>query len=260
MSNTRRYGKAPFDVAVIHGGPGAPGEMAPVARKLASDRGVLEPFQTSASVDGQVNELKSQLEESADIPVTLIGFSWGAWLSLIVASNYPALVKKLILVGSGPFEEKYAAQVQKTRLSRFNKKERTEYDNIIKSLSESSLESENVLLSRLGELCSKTDQYDATVDESDTMDFQADIFRGIWPEAARLRKSGKLLQFAEGITCPVIAIHGDYDPHPIEGVQKPLSNVLMDFKLILLTGCGHKPWLERQARDEFYEVLRNELG
>jgi pimeloyl-ACP methyl ester carboxylesterase len=259
MNNTRRYGKAPFDVAVIHGGPGAPGEMAPVARELASDGGVLEPFQTSASVDGQVNELKSQLEESADIPVTLIGFSWGAWLGVILAASYPALVKKLILVGSGPFEEKYAAQVQKTKLSRFNKKEKTEYDNIIKSLSEFSLGSENVLLSRLGELCSKTDQYDATVDESEPIGFQANVFRGVWPEAAWLRKSGKLLDLAKDIKCPVIAIHGDYDPHPAEGVQKPLSNVLMDFRFILLTGCGHKPWLERQARDRFYAVLEKEL-
>jgi len=32
MKNLRKYGKAPFSIAAIHGGPGAPGEMAPVAR------------------------------------------------------------------------------------------------------------------------------------------------------------------------------------------------------------------------------------
>ena len=32
MKNLRKYGKPPFNVAVIHGGPGVPGEMAPVAR------------------------------------------------------------------------------------------------------------------------------------------------------------------------------------------------------------------------------------
>jgi hypothetical protein len=35
MKNLRIYGKAPFNVAVIHGGPGAVGEMAPVARELS---------------------------------------------------------------------------------------------------------------------------------------------------------------------------------------------------------------------------------
>jgi hypothetical protein len=40
MKNLRKYGKPPFSVAVIHGGPGAGGEMAPVAWELASDCGV----------------------------------------------------------------------------------------------------------------------------------------------------------------------------------------------------------------------------
>jgi hypothetical protein len=54
MKNLRKYGKSPFNVAVIHGGPGAPGEMAPVARELSSGWGVLEPFQTVSFLEGQV--------------------------------------------------------------------------------------------------------------------------------------------------------------------------------------------------------------
>ena len=44
---------------VVHGGPGACGEMAPVARRLASARGVLEPIQTALSLEGQVEELRT---------------------------------------------------------------------------------------------------------------------------------------------------------------------------------------------------------
>jgi len=58
MENLRKYGDAPYNVVVIHGGPGAPGEMLPVAEKLSSDYGILEPFQTKNSIEGQVNELK----------------------------------------------------------------------------------------------------------------------------------------------------------------------------------------------------------
>jgi pimeloyl-ACP methyl ester carboxylesterase len=57
----------------------------------------------------------------------------------------------------------------------------------------------------------------------------------------------------------VIAIHGDYDPHPAEGVQKPLSSVLRDFRFVLLEKCGHTPWLERQARESFYHILKEEI-
>src|SRR5712692_10060037 len=54
MQNLRLYGQSPFTVAVLHGGPGAPGTMAPVARELATEWGVLEPLQTADSLDGQV--------------------------------------------------------------------------------------------------------------------------------------------------------------------------------------------------------------
>lgn len=36
MKNLRKYGNAPFNIAVIHGGPGVPGEVAPVARESKS--------------------------------------------------------------------------------------------------------------------------------------------------------------------------------------------------------------------------------
>ena len=66
MKNPRKYGKAPYKIAVIHGGPGAGGEMAPIARELASSWGVLEPFQTVTSLEGQIEELKTVLEKNRD--------------------------------------------------------------------------------------------------------------------------------------------------------------------------------------------------
>jgi pimeloyl-ACP methyl ester carboxylesterase len=106
LNKLRKYGKAPFKVAVIHGGPGAGGEMAPVARELSSAWGILEPIQTATSLEGQVEELRTVLESDGDLPVTLIGFSWGAWLSFIVTAAHPSIAQKLILVGSGPYEER----------------------------------------------------------------------------------------------------------------------------------------------------------
>jgi hypothetical protein len=50
--------KAPFNVAIIHGGPGAPGSMVMVARELASHWGILEPLQTVTSLEGQMQELQ----------------------------------------------------------------------------------------------------------------------------------------------------------------------------------------------------------
>ncbi len=114
--NPRRHGEPPFRVAVLHGGPGAGGEVAPVARELARRRGVLEPLQTATTLDGQVGELSRQLEGHAAPPVVLIGYSFGAWLGALVAAVRPELVRKLVLVSSGPFEESGSARSARRRM------------------------------------------------------------------------------------------------------------------------------------------------
>jgi pimeloyl-ACP methyl ester carboxylesterase len=259
LQNPRIYGQAPFSVAVVHGGPGAPGEMAPLARELATEWGILEPLQTATSIEGQVEELRAILSTNGDPPVTLIGFSWGAWLSFIVAARYPALVKKLILVGSGGFEERYAAGLLDLRLGRLREAERREVKALLKRFEDSVILDGSEAFARLGALLSKADAYDPVTCRSEVIEHQADVFRSVWREAVELRKSGKLLALGSRIRCPVVAIHGDYDPHPAEGVQQPLSTVLTDFRFVLLSKCGHMPWIERQARDEFYRVLKQEL-
>ncbi len=262
MRNLRKYGKEPFGVAVIHGGPGAAGEMAPVARELASGWGVLEPLQTASTLAGQIEELKAVLEKNGDLPVTLIGFSWGAWLSFIFAASYPAFVKKLILIGSGPYEGKYAVRIEEVRLERLSEKERTEVISVVDILNNPEVKDKKKAFVRFGALFSKADTYNpikAESDELEVIDYQFDIFQGVWRDASELRRSGKLLQLGKHIKCPVVAIHGGYDPHPAEGVQKPLSAIVESFRFILLRNCGHRPWIEREAREEFFRILKEEL-
>jgi pimeloyl-ACP methyl ester carboxylesterase len=260
MENLRRYGHKPFNIAVVHGGPGAPGEMAPVARELSSFTGVLEPLQTAQTIEGQIQELKAILEKNGDIPITLIGFSWGAMLSFIFTARYPSVVKKLILIGSVAFEEKYVVDIMKTRLSRLNDEERSEVLYLMETLSSPSIEDKNTLMARLGELISKADSYSTLPHDSEIVLLQYDIYQSVWEQASELRSSGKFLQLGNRIQCPVVAIHGAYDPHLSDGVKCPLSCVLKNFRFILLEKCGHYPWFERRARDKFYSILKSEIS
>jgi pimeloyl-ACP methyl ester carboxylesterase len=260
MVNLRKYGNKPFPVAVIHGGPGAPGEMAPVARELSSVTGVLEPLQTATTLEGQIRELKSVLEKHAALPVILIGFSWGALISFIFAARYPSFVKKLILVGSAPYEGKYAANITQTRLSRLSAEERKQALSLMQTLNDPAVADKNTLMARLGNLLSQTDSYDPLPHDDEILECRYDVFLGVWEQAAYLRSSGKLLELGRVIKCPVVAIHGDYDPHTAAGVVEPLSRILKDFHFILLEKCGHRPWLERSARNGFYNILKQELA
>jgi pimeloyl-ACP methyl ester carboxylesterase len=233
-----------------------------------------------------VAELKSQLQESSDPPITLIGFSWGAWLSLILAAQYPDFVNRLILIGSGPFRESYVHKIMETRNSRLSEAERVEAKCILAALEDRNddvdREKEQVkkeALARMGELFRRTDAFDPIECRSNEFDLFADdsgsfqpgcdepivecdpdIYQAVWREASLLRKTGELLEFCKKIQCQVIAIHGEYDPHPSAGVREPLQAVLKSFQFILLENCGHKPWIEKMAKGKFYSILREVLN
>jgi pimeloyl-ACP methyl ester carboxylesterase len=260
MNNVRTYGNAPFNVAVIHGGPGAPGELAPVARELAKTHGILEPLQAASTLQGQIFELEAILKHNGHLPVALIGHSWGAMLSYLLATRSPSLVKKLILVSSAVFEDKYAKRITETRLSRLTEEEVNTVYSLSRALDDPNASDKNRLFAELGSLLSRADSFDPLPCESEIIECQHDIYVSVWKDAQELRSTGRLLALGKQIRCPVVAIHGDYDPHPAAGVRVPLSAVLKDFTFILVDKCGHRPWIERAASDRFYDILERQLG
>jgi len=233
--------------------------MATVARELSAVRGILEPLQTETSLEGQVRELRSVLSGQGRAPVTLIGFSWGAFLSWMVAARYPDLVGKLILVGCAPFDDQYAGSITKTRLERLSASERAEASDIIGQLDNPERQNKNPLFARLGSLLAGADSFDPLPYQEEGFFSDYYVFRGVWEEAAELRRKKTLLMMARNITCPVVAIHGDYDPHPADGVNIPLAKELTNFRFVLLEKCGHRPWIERNASEAFYKLLVKEI-
>ncbi len=260
MNNFYLHGNAPYGAAVLHGGPGALGGMSHVAQKLSQICGIIEPIQRALTIDGLVNEFHDTIKQHGNPPMTLIGHSWGAWLSIIYAATYPELIKEIVLIGAGPFEEKYAVLLMDTRLGKLNHNDTSRCMEIQKLLNDPVREDKNQLMAEFGYLMQKADTYlniDNMPEEKTQISFQA--FNCIWSEASALRKNGKLLEYAAAIQCPVTAIHGDYDSHPADGVKIPLSKIIKDFKFIFLKNCGHYPWFEAEAHEKFFSILNKIL-
>ena len=251
----RQYGKPASSIVLLHGGPGGAGEVEPFARELGR-RGhdVLEPFQTGHSVNAQVDELKSQIDAHCSPPVVVIGWSWGAWLGCLFATRHNALIRKLILVGSGPFEARFASTIRTTKNSRLTHAQRTELEAL------RTKEGGVADIARFIELSDVADTYSRDTTPLPTVDFDPAIHGAVWPEANGMRKSGILLDALSGIQCPVLAIHGDYDPRPSEGVRSPLQASLPGARFIELERCGHKPWQETHAKDIFFRLLDNTIN
>ncbi len=258
MKTIRKYGKVPFVVGLIHGGPGAQGEMQAVAQRLAGDFGVLEFLQTARSVQGQIEELHAQISQSVQYPIVLAGYSWGAWLGFLFTARYPSLVKKLILISSPSFSKQYVNDLMPVRLNRLSTVKKEEAEKLFVFINSGQADSKQ--LERFGELMSMADTFDYDSCFKEEVKTNKEIFHSVWSEAAKLRETDKLLLYAGKITCPVTAIHGLYDPHPVEGIEEPLTENLCCFKMIKMDKCGHSPWKERQAKDNFYKILIDEIS
>lgn len=210
------------------------------------------------TINGQLEEIMSVINDFGLSKVTLIGHSWGAWMSYLFASIYSKKLKKIILVSSGPFEERYIKEMTNKRDSRLTKEEKERSRELYEIISNSG-KIENSILSEFGMLMAKADSYEMAEYEDQIVEFQGNNFQKLMNEFNILRSSKSLLEKGKSIELPIVAIHGDYDPHPYLGVKEPLEKVSKYFKFILLKNCGHTPWSEVYARDEFYKVIRTEI-
>ncbi len=258
--NYRIYGPPPYHLVLVHGGPGAAGSLAPLAKELSAGQGVIEALQTAHTIKELLEELYSIVQRLAIHPVTMIGHSWGAWLSLLFAGHNPGLVRKLILVGSAPFEERYVPGIMETRMNRLDEQGRDRLHELFRLSDLTENTEKDAIFGKIAGILRKTDAYAPLLTEDDRVEFDFGKYQSIWAEAEQMRKNGELLDTAGKLSCPVLAIHGDHDPHPPNGVRIPLGKKIRDFRFLALEKCGHEPWIEEFARKRFFEVLKNELA
>jgi pimeloyl-ACP methyl ester carboxylesterase len=233
--------------------------VAPLAEELSVRAGVLEPFQAADTVDGQLAELNELIDREANWPVQLIGHSWGAWLSMIYAASFPDKMIRLIMIGSGPFTPEYVSRISVTRNSRLGESERAEFARLEMMLTDPSVPDKELLMKRFSTLVHMADSFDPYPFRDCCVAYQPDIFQSVWTGAAEFRRNGELIRKAGEVTCPVIVIHGNEDPHPWQGVIEPLQGKVRDIKFFRLDHCGHEPWNERQARDKFFRLLKEHI-
>ena len=256
----RHYGHAPYTIIAVHGGPGGVGQAQPFAQELGKKFGVVEPLLVSETLDGQLQELHNAVTANATGPITLVGHSYGAMLCYIFAATYPELVKKLIMVSSGMLTAETAHGITATRLSRLSPEQQNELLQARDNYKTSTGATKQKAFVQLFNLVQQADAYDLLPYHNDLVTVRPHLYDSVWDGMERLRNSGELAAFGARITCPVVAIHGDYDPRPAQGIKNVLKKYVPSAQFILLNNCGHYPWYERQAREEFYARLLDSLA
>ncbi len=252
----RLYGKEPYSVVLVHGGPGAIGSLKGFAKELneRTGEGVVEAIQSKYSIAELIEELYQQIKDNCVEKVTLIGHSWGAWLAALFAERHPELVKNIILIGCAPLEDKYVAEIGSRRFAHLTDEEAELFQRLINNL----VTDED--MEKIPAMFEKSDNYCLEERELHSADkTDSEMHNAIWSEAAKLRTNGKLLEVFKRINSKIYLIQGSYDPHPVNGVMIPLQENGVLCENYILEKCGHSPFMEKYAKDEFYNILRKTI-
>lgn len=257
----RRYGDAGPVVALLHGGPGAPGQMGPLARALSGLR-ILEPWQRRSggaplTVAVHVADLAAVLPPAA----ALVGWSWGAMLALSFAAAYPGRARALALVGCGTYDTITRQAYQDALADRLGDEGRQQAAALRREMAEvASDEEHDHLLGDLGELLGRAQAVDPLPEEEGAPVWvDARGSAETWEDALRLQADGVEPAAFAAIGCPVLMLHGDEDPHPGPATRDLLRRFVPQIRYQGFPRCGHQPWAERHAREPFLAALREWL-
>lgn len=254
---TKSYGSAGPWIVVLHGGPGTPGQMAPVARRLGEAYRVLEPRQRGSgdealTVARHVADLAALVKERCEgQKPALVGSSWGAMLALAYAATHPDRAGPLVLIGCGTFDPHSRARMREVIEERMD-------DDLRERLRRLPQEIPNPdrRLEVMGDLILPLYAYDVDASELEGERCDARAHRETWNDMVRRQEDGEYPAAFATIESPVLMLHGTFDPHPGPMIRASLEPYLARLEYTEWERCGHYPWAERAVRDEFYAVLR----
>jgi pimeloyl-ACP methyl ester carboxylesterase len=258
--HTRSYGTTGPLVVLLHGGPGAPGYMAPIGRELGDAFRVLEPFQRPSgpeplTVARHVEDIHGLMLQHSDGPwPALVGHSWGAMLALAYAAEHPDETGPLVLIGCGTFDTEARSRLQATLDERMDASLRSRLEHL-----EDECPDPNRRLSLMGKLLEPVYSFDplSVSDESIPCDLSA--HEESWQDMLRLQAEGRYPAAFSGIHVPAVMLHGSHDPHPGRMIHEHLKPLMPQLEYIEWDRCGHYPWLERASREPFFASLRDWL-
>ena len=254
------YGDKGPTVIVLHGGPGAPGGSALVAKGLSDDFRVFEPWQRPSgdiplSVSVHIEDLYQLIfTRCGDEKPALVGESWGAMLALAYAAEHPASIGPIVLIGCGTFDKDSRAEGVKIRQRRIL--------DYIKNYPEHSSDLELSLDEQIMKWHEMTDTYElasAKTEDQEKEPFDMKAHTETWKDMLRCQEEGRYPQFFASIISPVIMLHGTYDPHPGKMIRDNLTPYIPHLEYHEFEKCGHAPAIEKHVKNEFFKVMRDWL-
>jgi len=257
----RIHGDRGATVFLLHGGPGGAGSVWDLAEELSNEFRVHEAIQRHSgrprlTVFRHVSDLRELLVE----PALVVGHSWGAMLGLSFAARFPAYAKGLVLIGCGTYDpcsrEVYRAREGKSLGGAGRRRLEALGEELGACTSDAQRDR---LFAKIGQIHSRAQAFEERRLRPGCRAMLEFDFRGYeetWGDAIRLQRLGREPAAFRAISCPVLMLHGNDDPHPGGRIATTLRRYIPQLEHRAYARCGHVPWRERHARDRFLLDLR----
>jgi pimeloyl-ACP methyl ester carboxylesterase len=249
---------------VLHGGPAAVGDVAPVAEGISGSFHAVEPWQrgsggvplTVALHVADLHELATDL--AGNSPVAILGHSWGAMLALCYAAKHPRKVGPVAIVGCGTFDQACRRRMQATIEERTDDDLR---DRIRRASTDASDPADQFIQNfKLTRHIFDYDPINLNADKEGFEPFDLKAHDETWSDMRQLQNDGTYPNAFAAIESPVLMLHGQYDPHPGKMIWDSLLPYLPQLEYHEFERCGHSPWIEKSAREAFFSVICEWLG
>lgn len=257
--HVRYYGTSGAPVLILHGGPAAVGDVAPVARGLSASFRTAEPWQRGSgreplTVARHIADLHELVSDRYDATApALVGHSWGAMLALCYAAEHPGNTGPIVLVGCGTFDQAARRRLQETIEGRMDDDLRDRLTRV--SIDGADPADEFVRGFKLTRHLYDFDPIEPYADKDEFEPFDIQAHHETWNDMAKLQDDGTYPGAFAAIRSPVLMLHGQYDPHPGEMIRDSLLPYIPHLEYHDWPRCGHSPWIERAARVAFFSVI-----
>jgi pimeloyl-ACP methyl ester carboxylesterase len=178
-------------------------------------------------------------------------------LALCYAAAHPDKAGPIVLVGCGTFDVASRARMKEILRERTDVGLQERLARVTASTNDAAdLHMKKQKLTRDLSVYDRAEPWPEK-QEYEPLDVRA--HRETWDDMMRLQSDGTYPQAFTAITSDVLMVHGNYDPHPGPMIHASLRPFIRRLDYRELDRCGHSPWLERLARDEFFSTLKTWL-
>lgn len=255
-------------IIFIHGGPGLGFDyFLPQLEELSegyrliffdqriSGRSSAEVSADSISLEFFVSDIEAIRKHFELDKVNVLAHSWGNFLALEYALNFPEQVDKVILSNPVPFSKEFDIAVRELQANKMDAGFMTAREGVMRS--ESFLNRELSAFEKLFLLSFSLSYYDTT--NLGEMNFK--LFDGFFERNAKMQYFTGLEEFdyypeLNEIKAPVLVVRGAHDLSVREADIKTV-NSLSNARLVEMEFSGHFPFVEQ--REEYLWEVKNFL-